>query len=65
MKKWLKISFSSLLIFILMLTIAACNNTNKTDTEKVEKVRLVEVTRSIFYAPEYVAIAKGFLKKRA
>ncbi|WHX99683.1 ABC transporter substrate-binding protein [Neobacillus sp. DY30] len=63
MKKWLKISFSSLLIFILMLTIAACNNTNKTDTEKVEKVRLVEVTRSIFYAPEYVAIAKGFFEE--
>jgi NitT/TauT family transport system substrate-binding protein len=46
-----------------MFTIAACNNTDKTDTEKIEKVRLVEVTRSIFYAPEYVAIAKGFFKE--
>jgi NitT/TauT family transport system substrate-binding protein len=63
MKKWLKISFSSLLVFILMLTIAACNNTDKTDSEKIEKVRLVEVTRSIFYAPEYVAIAKGFFEE--
>jgi NitT/TauT family transport system substrate-binding protein len=63
MKKSLKISFSSLLIFILMFTIAACNNTNKTDSEKIEKVRLVEVTRSIFYAPEYVAIAKGFFEE--
>ena len=58
MKKWLKFSFSSLLIVILMFSIAACSNTDK--TEKLEKVRLVEVTRSIFYAPEYVAIAKGF-----
>jgi NitT/TauT family transport system substrate-binding protein len=63
MKKWLKFSFSSLLIVILMFSIAACNNTDKTDTKKLEKVRLAEVTRSIFYAPEYVAIAKGFFKE--
>ncbi|MDQ1001136.1 NitT/TauT family transport system substrate-binding protein [Neobacillus niacini] len=63
MKKWLKISFSSLLVFILMFSLAACNNPEKTDSEKIEKVRLVEVTRSIFYAPEYVAIAKGFFKE--
>ncbi|SDM29082.1 ABC transporter substrate-binding protein [Bacillus sp. OK048] len=61
MKKWLKFSFSSLLIVILMFSIAACSNTDQ--TEKLEKVRLVEVTRSIFYAPEYVAIAKGFFEK--
>ncbi|MEH7115260.1 ABC transporter substrate-binding protein [Neobacillus niacini] len=61
MKKWLKFSFSSFLIVILMFSIAACTNTNKTG--KLEKVRLVEVTRSIFYAPEYVAIAKGFFKE--
>ena len=29
---------------------------------KVETIRLFEVTRSIFYAPEYVAIEKGFFK---
>jgi len=46
-----------------MFSIAACNGTDKTDTEKIEKVRLVEVTRSIFYAPEYVAIAKGFFEE--
>ncbi|MEH7250972.1 ABC transporter substrate-binding protein [Neobacillus niacini] len=61
MKKWLKLSFSSLLIVILMFSIAACSNTDK--SEKLEKVRLVEVTRSIFYAPEYVAIAKGFFEE--
>nr|WP_142245999.1 ABC transporter substrate-binding protein [Rossellomorea marisflavi] len=30
--------------------------------EPLEKVRVAEVTRSIFYAPEYVAIEKGFFK---
>ncbi|MCA0150908.1 ABC transporter substrate-binding protein [Rossellomorea vietnamensis] len=29
----------------------------------VQKVRVAEVTRSIFYAPEYVAIEKGFFKE--
>lgn len=63
MKKWLKFSLSSLLIVILLISVAACNN--NTDPKKLQKVRLAEVTRSIFYAPEYVALAKGFLKKKA
>jgi NitT/TauT family transport system substrate-binding protein len=65
MKKWLKISFSGTIILLLMFSLAACNNTEKSNSEKIEKVRLVEVTRSIFYAPEYVAIAKGFFKEES
>lgn len=65
MKKWSKFSFSFLLIAILMFSLAACNNAPKTPTpspKKLEKVRIAEVTRSLFYAPEYVAISKGFFK---
>jgi NitT/TauT family transport system substrate-binding protein len=62
MKKWVKLSFSSLLIAVLMLTLAACNTNDDTKTKKLEKVRIAEVTRSIFYAPQYVALAKGFFK---
>jgi NitT/TauT family transport system substrate-binding protein len=62
MKKWLKVSLTTALISILMFSLVACNS-NKADNEKLEKVRVVEVTRSIFYAPEYVAIAKGFFKE--
>lgn len=43
------------------------NNTNVTnDTQKVEmqKIRLSEVTRSIFYAPQYVALSKGFFAEQ-
>lgn len=57
MKKWFKISFSVLLISILIIPLAACNK------EEVQKVRIAEVTRSIFYAPQYVAIEKGFFKE--
>ncbi len=62
MKKSLKFSISLLLISILMFTLAACNNGSTTETKKLAKVRIAEVTRSIFYAPQYVALAKGFFK---
>ena len=34
-----------------------------TKTEKLTKVKVNEVTRSVFYAPQYVAIAKGFMQE--
>ncbi|PLS01995.1 ABC transporter substrate-binding protein [Neobacillus cucumis] len=62
MKRWMKLSFSLLLISVLMISLAACNNHSQTKNKKLEKVRIAEVTRSIFYAPQYVALAKGFFK---
>ncbi|WP_066366777.1 ABC transporter substrate-binding protein [Neobacillus fumarioli] len=63
MKKWLKLSFSLFLITMLTFSLAACTNNTKTQApKKLEKVRIAEVTRSLFYAPEYVAISKGFYK---
>ncbi|WP_028548530.1 ABC transporter substrate-binding protein [Paenibacillus sp. UNC451MF] len=43
------------------LTLTACGPKK---AEEVTKVRIGEVTRSIFYAPEYVAIAKGYFKEQ-
>ncbi|AIM15962.1 MULTISPECIES: ABC transporter substrate-binding protein [Neobacillus] len=63
MKKWSKISFSFLLISILMFSLIACNKDTDKKQEKLQKVRIAEVTRSIFYAPQYVAISKGFFKE--
>jgi len=34
------------------------------NAEKLETVRLSEVVRSVFYTPQYVAIANGSLKKK-
>ncbi|MFC7373286.1 ABC transporter substrate-binding protein [Fictibacillus iocasae] len=56
LKKWfvflsIAAMFSSLLL--------GCNN----DSDSLKKVRVAEVTRSIFYAPQYVAIEKGFFKE--
>lgn len=57
MKKWLKIILIYSLIPILIITLAACNN------EKVQTVKLAEVTHSIFYTPLYVALEKGFFEE--
>jgi NitT/TauT family transport system substrate-binding protein len=62
MIKWSKISLSFLLIAILMFSLIACNKDTGKEPEKLEKVRIAEVTRSIFYAPQYVALTQGFFK---
>ncbi len=57
MKRWLKISFSLLFTFILLFSLGACSK-----KEGMKTVRVAEVTRSVFYTPQYVAIQKGFFK---
>ncbi|PRX72102.1 NitT/TauT family transport system substrate-binding protein [Bacillus sp. V-88] len=59
MKKWLRSGLGVLLILMLTIGLTACGEKE----EAVQKVRVAEVTRSIFYAPEYVAIEKGFFKE--
>jgi NitT/TauT family transport system substrate-binding protein len=61
MKKKHLILFSAVLSFLLIGTLfTGC--TNKAPKSTV-KVRLNEVTRSIFYAPMYAAINEGFFKE--
>ncbi|PLS14943.1 hypothetical protein CVD28_25865 [Bacillus sp. M6-12] len=57
MKKWIKTGSLLLLVCILIIPLAACGK------EEMQKVRIAEVTHSIFYAPQYVAIEKGFFKE--
>lgn len=55
MKKWL---FSLFLVSVMLFSLVACNK-----NQGNEKVRLAEVTHSVFYAPLYVAIEKGFFEE--
>src|SRR3954465_11467257 len=58
-----KASLLWILISVLTISLAACNfGTQKAENE-LKKVKVAEVTRSIFYAPQYVAIEKGFFKE--
>lgn len=50
-------------IVILFLAFLVLFDFNKTDDkQKVEKVTLAEVAHTIFYAPQYVAIEKGYFE---
>lgn len=53
MKKW----FAVLLLAFLIFPLAACSK------DEVQKIRVAEVTHSIFYAPLYVALEKGIFEK--
>lgn len=58
MKKYLIIV---LVIIIVAAGIATYILLNKnTETAELQKIRVNEVTRSVFYAPQYVAISKGY-----
>ena len=58
MKKYLIIV---LVIIIVAAGIATYILLNRnTETAKLQKIRVNEVTRSVFYAPQYVAISKGY-----
>ena len=57
--KKIKTSLAFCLSAVLCLGFTACNK--KEDSLKT--VRLNEVTRSVFYAPMYVAINEGFFKE--
>lgn len=56
MNKYIVLMISMLSLLLL----AAC--TEKDDA--LEKVKIAEVTRSIFYTPQYVAIEKGFFNEQ-
>ncbi len=59
MKKFLTIC----LCMVLTLSFVACGTQKTNDGNKIEKVRLGEVTHSVFYAPQYAAISLGYFEE--
>ena len=57
MKKGFLMVFSVLLLG-MSLVLSGCNNQTA-----ITKIKLSEVTHSIFYAPQYVALTQGFFKE--
>ncbi|MGM7682207.1 ABC transporter substrate-binding protein [Cytobacillus sp. Hm23] len=55
MKK--KISFIFLVAFLIFIPLSGCNE------QQIQKLRVAEVTHSIFFAPQYVAFSEGFFEK--
>ena len=61
MKKYLIIGLIIILIVVGVIVYFVTKDDNQ--TASLQKIRLNEVTRSVFYAPQYVAIAKGFMEE--
>ncbi len=51
-------------LVLLLILVVALGSFGWAAPPKLEKVRLSEVVRSVFYAPMYVAINKGFFKEQ-
>ena len=64
MKKKIIILISILVIFIIsFVTIVIINNPNNKTINNLTKVKVAEVAHTIFYAPAYAAISKGFFEE--
>lgn len=62
MKK--KIIIGIIIIAILIGGLLVSRNNREVDTSKVlQKIKVSEVTRSVFYAPQYIAISEGFFEE--
>ncbi len=67
MKKYIIIIAIVALIIVGTVAIITKNKTSKIVKEEevtLKTIRVNEVTRSVFYAPQYVAISKGMFKKQ-
>lgn len=51
------ISFSLIIVVIFAMILTACTKSEN------QKIKLIEVTHSLFYTPQYVAITQGFFEE--
>lgn len=58
-KKFAAAALASAMLFTVCFGLTGCNETNETG---LKTVQLCEVTHSLFYAPQYVAMAEGFFE---
>lgn len=58
-----KIIITVILVLMLAISIIIIANNKNKDTSNLTKLKVAEVTHSIFYAPQYLAIEKGYFKE--
>ena len=61
-KKWIALAAAVVLAVTALPATAFAEKTDSTDDKMLTKITLNEVAHSIFYAPQYVAIEKGYFK---
>lgn len=60
-KRIIAVTIIVLIVAIILGIVTAIKNTGK--EEKLKNIKVNEVTRSVFYAPQYVAINNGYFKE--
>lgn len=55
--------FSTFLVIVLLLTSVTLFGCSNKKEQSLQKIKLNEVVRSVFYAPMYAAINEGFFKE--
>lgn len=61
MKKMIIKTIAILVVFVLLCSVIL--NFNKNSNTNLKTIRVAEVAHSIFYAPQYVAIEKGYFEE--
>ena len=56
------IVYGVIILFLAALVLFDFNKDKKSNTKKLTKVTLAEVAHTIFYAPMYVSIEKGYFE---
>lgn len=63
MRKNLVLTIAIIVLIIIVGIIIAISSGSNTTQSDLETINVSEVTRSVFYSPQYVAIQKGFFEK--
>lgn len=64
MKRNIIIGIVILIIVALVVSIVSIKNNKTDESNETTLIKMNEVTRSVFYAPQYVAINNGYFKNR-
>ena len=62
MKRKIIVLVVALLIIVIIAGIAIYQKNSKNINNNITAIKMNEVTRSVFYAPQYVAINNGYFK---
>lgn len=63
MRKKLVLTIAIIVLIIIVGIIIAISSSPNTTQSDLQTINVSEVTRSVFYSPQYVAIQKGFFEK--